>query len=114
MPLRNPRSGLRSGKASTEAEALGRGVVAVVDLQPVTGVAAAARIVQAAPGRRVEDGPVGPGHPLLGGAAVAVEQLRRRGVRGSGVAGVQTLAERVQRPVAGRRPALRVAGVAAE
>jgi len=64
------------------------------------------------PRLRVEQRPVGTGHPQLGATAVAVPQLDRGAVGRAAVAGVQALAEGAQGLVAGGGEALGVAAVA--
>src|SRR5690242_5378600 len=92
---------------SVQAELLGGGVVAVVDLQQVAGGLGVAGVVQAPPGVRVEERAVGPAGPGLRGGAVAVEQLDRGVVGRRPVDDVEALAEDADAAVTGRRPALR-------
>src|SRR3954468_249387 len=95
-----------------QAELLGGGVVAVVDLQEVTGGVGVAGVVQAASGARVVERAVGAAGPGLRGGAVAVEQLDRGVVGRCRVRDVEAFAEDADAAVSGCRPALRVGGVA--
>src|SRR5882757_4236536 len=93
--------------------ALGVGAVAVEYLQLCAVCRAGTRIVQAAPGYRVEQRAVRLRLPRLRAAAVAGEDLDLRAVGRAGTGHVQTLAQRLYR-AAGHGPALGHRPVAGE
>src|SRR4051794_26607862 len=97
---------------SMQAELLGGGVVAVVDLQEVAGGVGVARVVEAAARARVVERAVVAAGPDLRGGAVAVEELYGGVVGGRGVGDVEALAERPDAAVARGRPSLGIGTVA--
>src|SRR5690348_16664449 len=84
---------------STQRELLGRGAVAVPDLQPGTVRGRPAGRVETPAGLRVAQRAVGLLHPLLTADAVAVPQLHRGALRGAVAVDVEAPAERAERTV---------------